>query len=306
MIDRYLPSAGGGQIHACIWEPEKTPKGIVQLVHGIAEHVHRYDDFAEFLAAKGYLVAAEDHMGHSGSISEKTPQGCFSGGWLAAVADVNALKELMQKEHPDLPYVLMGHSMGSFLARTYLYTYPDAGLRAAILSGTAWQPAPVLTMGQMMCRREAKRVGEQNPSVTLMNLMFGSYSKRFGKDASPNAWISSVPEQVSRYEADPLCGFAASSGLCRDMLSGIAMNQRRENLEAMPKDLPILFLSGDEDPVGSFGKGVRAAYEAFRKAGMQDVSLRLYPGGRHEMLHEKDAESVKADLLAWIESKTQQ
>ncbi len=303
MQELRIASAGGGEIHGVIWEPEGKPKAIVQLVHGIAEHVGRYADFAEVLCSHGFLVTAEDHMGHGGSICEKTPQGCFSGGWTAAVEDVRRWMDRVREMYPGLPYILMGHSMGSFLARTFLYTYPDAGLKAAILSGTAWQPGLVLSAGQKMCAMEVKKVGAQTPSEKLQKLMFGSYNKRFGNVSSPNAWISSIPEEVRRYDEDPQCGFVPSTGLCRDMLDGIGRNQKKDNLEAMPKTLPVLFISGDMDPVGAYGKGVQAACNAFRKAGMQDVTIKLYPGGRHELLHETNREEVCDYLISWMEQK---
>ena len=303
MGEFQIASAGGGTLHCVIWKPEGQPKAVVQLVHGIAEHVGRYADFAAYLTGQGYLVTAEDHMGHGGSISDAAPRGCFVGGWSAAVEDVHRLMERVRSEYPGVPYVLMGHSMGSFLVRTFLYTYPDAGLKAAILSGTGWQNGAVLWAGQRMCAAEVKKVGERNPSMKLQKLMFGSYTKRFGPDASPVAWISSIPEEVRRYEEDPLCGFVPASGLCRDMLEGIGRNQKKENLAAMPKELPVLFVSGEEDPVGGYGKGVKAACAAFRSAGMKDVTLKLYPGGRHEMLHETNREQVCEDLRAWIETK---
>ena len=152
----YIPSTGGGQLHCRKWLPESKPKAVVQLVHGIAEHIGRYDHFARFLNQHGYIVTAEDHMGHGGSIVGDL-KGYFNGGWMNAVADVKALHDKTAAEHPGLPYIFLGHSMGSFLLRTYLYTYPEA-LNAAIISGTGWQPAAALKAGLTLCKLEEKRL----------------------------------------------------------------------------------------------------------------------------------------------------
>lgn len=301
MIKETYASAGAGTVCCRIWEPEGPARGIVQLVHGIAEHAGRYDAFARYLAAQGYLVSAEDHMGHGDTVSEVCPRGCVRGGWDTMVKDVHALTERVKARAPGLPCFLLGHSMGSFLARTYLYTYPREALAGAILSGTAWQPGPVLAAGKAMTRQEIRRQGADAPSPKLQQLMFGAYGRQFPGETSPDAWICSDPEVVARYGEDPLCGFAPSAGLILAMLEGIGRNQKGENLGKMPKGLPVLFIAGDRDPVGSRGKGVKQSLAAFQKAGMAKAQLKLYPGDRHEVLNEKDKDRVWADVLAWLE-----
>ena len=180
----YIPSSGGGQLHCRKWLPEERPKAVVQIVHGIAEHIGRYDHFARFLNAHGYLVVAEDHMGHGGSIVRGT-QGYFSGGWLNAVADVKALHDRTAMEYPGIPYIILGHSMGSFLLRTYLYTYP-ADLDAAIISGTGWEKPATIKAGLLLCRIEEKRLGETKTSPVLNSLIFGGYNKVFKPNRTPN------------------------------------------------------------------------------------------------------------------------
>jgi alpha-beta hydrolase superfamily lysophospholipase len=296
------PSAGGGEIRWYLWEPEGPAKGIVQMVHGIAEHAGRYAAFGEYLAGNGWLAAAEDHMGHGETVSESCPRGCVRGGWDAMTADVHGLTLLLKERRPGLPVFLLGHSMGSFLARTFLYTYPAEGLRGAVLSGTAWQPEPVLAAGKLLTRREIKKQGADEPSPKLQQLMFGAYGKQFPGETSPDAWICSDPAVVARYGEDPLCGFVPSAGLVLAMLEGLGRNQRKENLAKMP-DLPVFFIAGGRDPVGSCGRGVKQSCEAFRRAGLRDVSLKLYAGDRHEVLNEKDKARVWADVLAWLEEK---
>ena len=189
--------------------------------------------------------------------------------------------------------------MGSFLLRTYLYTYPEA-LDAAIISGTGWEPKAKVKAGQLVCKLEEKRVGETNTSKLVTNLMFGSYNKPFAPVRTKNDWICSVDEVVDDYTADPWCGFDATVGLARDLLSGVEMNEKTENLEKMNKQLPVLFVSGGKDPVGGMSRGVLACIDAFKRAGMKKVTIRIYPEGRHEMLNEENHEAVYADILHWL------
>ena len=296
-------SAGAGSIRWRFWEPKGEAKGVVQLTHGIAEHMGRYADFGEYLAANGYAAAAEDHMGHGESISDTLPRGCIRGGWDAMVQDVHALTERAKARWPGLPFFLLGHSMGSFLARTYLYTFPEEALKGCILSGTGWQPGPVLAAGRLITALEIRRHGPDEPSEKLQKLMFGSYGKLFPGETSPHAWICSDPAVVEKYAEDPLSGFIPGAGLIAAMLEGIARNQKKENLSKMPKGLPVLFIAGTKDPVGNCGKGVKQSYDAFRGAGLGDVTLKLCEGDRHEVLNELDKASVWADVLAWLEAK---
>ena len=299
MEEFYLLSNGFGRIHCGMWQPSGQPKAVVQLIHGIAEHIARYDHFAKFLAAHGYLVVAQDHMGHGGSI-EDLQQGYFYGGWMAAVADVKSLHDKTAEEYPTIPYYMLGHSMGSFLLRTYLYTYPDS-VDKAIISGTAWQSPGTLKAGLFLCKAEEKRLGDKASSPIMNKLMFGAYNKPFAPNRTTHDWITSVDAVVDAYIEDPLCGFDATIALARDMLLGISMNQMQENLQKMKKNLPVLFVSGSKDPVGAMAKGVLACIDAFKRAGMKDITIKLYPEGRHEMLNEINREEVYQDILDWIQ-----
>ena len=296
----YIPSTGGGQLHCRKWLPEAKPKAVVQLVHGIAEHIGRYDHFARFLNQHGYIVTAEDHMGHGGSIVGDL-KGYFNGGWMNAVADVKALHDKTAAEHPGLPYIFLGHSMGSFLLRTYLYTYPDA-VDKAVISGTGWQPAAALKAGLALCKLEEKRLGETKTSPLLNSLIFGTYNKMFKPNRTPNDWICSDDAVVDKYMADPLCGFDATIGLARDMLTGIRMNQEPANLAKMNKALPVLFVSGAKDPVGGMAKGVLKTIDAFKRTGLRNITIHIYPEGRHEMLNEVNRSEVYGDVLRWLEA----
>ena len=301
MEEFYLDSCGAGRLHCALWKPEGEPKAVVQLIHGIAEHIGRYDDFARFLNAHGYVVAADDHMGHGGSV-ENGVKGYFSGGWLSAVEDEKRLHDEITAQYPALPYFILGHSMGSFLLRTYLYTYPDA-VDKAVISGTGWEDPTKVRLGKLVCKLEQARVGETSTSKLVTKLMFGSYNKPFGAVTSPNAWICSDEAVVAAYDADPLCGFVGKIGLYRDMMQGIKFITSEKNIAQMNKEKPVYFMSGDGDPVGDYGKGVERAYKAFCNAGLHDVFMRLYPGGRHEMLNETNKEQVYQDILNWLNEK---
>ncbi len=301
--DIWYDSQGAGRIHACKWIPEGPPKAVLQILHGIAEFVERYDDFASFLTRQGFLVVAEDHMGHGQSIQGGSIQGYFHGGWFTAVEDTMQLLRDTRKEYPNVPYILFGHSMGSFMARTILCKYPDSGIRAAIICGTGWQPAfalpGLIRVIESICRKN----DETKPNEKLQGMVFGSYNKRVEHPRTPSDWLTRDAKIVDAYNAHPLCGFTASCGLLRDMMKGILFIEQKVNLDAMRKDLPVFFIAGGDDPVGSYGKGIHQAANAFRKNGMKDVSVRIYPLCRHEILNEINKEEVYQDVLNWIESK---
>ncbi len=301
--DIWYDSHGAGKIHACKWLPEGEPRAVVQIIHGIAEFVERYDAFANFLTSQGFAVVAEDHMGHGQSINGDGIQGYFHGGWFTAIEDTMQLMKDIQKEFPNVPYILFGHSMGSFMARTILCKYPDSGIRAAIICGTGWQPAFALPALIKVVESVCSKTGETVPDEKLQSLVFGSYNKKVEHPRTPFDWLTRDAKIVDAYIAHPLCGFTASCGLLRDMMKGIHFVEQPGNLAAMRKDLPVFFIAGGDDPVGPYGKGVQTAANAFRKSGMKDVSVRIYPLMRHEILNEINKEEVYGDVLKWIESK---
>ncbi len=298
--DHYFDSCGAGKIHYCRWTPEGEPKAILQIVHGIAERVERYDHFASYLNSLGYLVVAEDHMGHGKSLDENGVRGYFHGGWFAAVEDTCRLMHDTMAEHPGLPYVLFGHSMGSFMARTILAKYPDCGISAAIICGTGWMPTAALPVMVKVMEGICKKNGEQNPVQQLDDMVFGGYNKRIENVRTPKDWLTRDESVVDAYIADPMCGFVASCGLLRDMVKGIYYNQQTKNLKNMKKHLPVFFIAGQEDPVGPYGKGVEQAVAAFKKAGMINVACKLYPDCRHEILNELNREEVYQDIASWL------
>ena len=298
--DFWYDSKGAGRIHGCRWTPEGEPKAVVQILHGIAEFVERYDDFANFLTRHGFLVVAEDHMGHGQSINGEGIRGYFHGGWFTAIEDSMQLMQDVKTDFSDLPYILFGHSMGSFMARTILCKYPDCGLTAAVICGTGWQPAFALPALIRVVEAVCKKSGETDPNEKLQNLVFGSYNRKVEHPRTPFDWLSRDSKIVDAYIAHPLCGFTASSGLLRDMMKGIHYIEQSKNLQNMNKKLPVFFIAGGDDPVGSYGKGVQTCADAFRKNGMEDVSVRIYPLCRHEILNEWGREDIYEDVLHWI------
>ena len=299
--DFYYDSLGGGKIHACRWIPAGEIKAIVQFVHGIAEHIDRYDDFAAYLNGQGILVVAEDHMGHGKSICEQTPKGYFAGGWMAAVGDTYRLLKNTMEEFPGVPYILFGHSMGSFMARTILARYPDSGIAGAVICGSAWMPGGVVGAGKTVAGLICKTSGERNPSPFLQKMMFGGYNKKIEHPRTPSDWLTRDNQIVDAYEADPLCGFIPSAGLVRDMMEGLQYIHDPKNLNAMKKDLPVYFIAGGDDPVGGYGDGVRRAAEEFKKHGMERIGVKIYPLCRHEIHNEINKQEVYEDVGNWIE-----
>ena len=197
---------------------------------------------------------------------------------------------------------MLGHSMGSFLLRTYLFTY-HSGLRGALISGTGWQNPALLQVGRALCREEAARLGETVSSPVIQKLIFGAYNNAFAPNRTPYDWVCSNEAVVDAYAKDPDCTFLPTIQLCREMLDGIHLIQKKENLSRMQKALPVFFFAGQQDPVGNMGKGVLKAVEAFRKAGMQYVTVELYPNMRHETLNETGKEQVYGDVVSWLEAR---
>ena len=300
----FQSSTGRTSIHALKCVPDGKPRAVVQIAHGIAEHIERYRPFMEFLANNGFVTAGNDHLGHGKSIRVPAEQGFFAekDGWWRVVDDMDKLHDIMSKEYPELPYVLFGHSMGSFLTRTYLIKHPDK-YDAVILSGTGHQSPALVLGGNAAASVMAKLNGVMGDGAKLDSLAFGTYLSKIENPRTKFDWLSRDAEQVDKYIADPLCGFVGKIGLYRDMMQGIKFITNEKNIAQMNKEKPVYFMSGDGDPVGDYGKGVERAYKAFCNAGLHDVFMRLYPGGRHEMLNETNKEQVYQDILNWLNEK---
>lgn len=302
--EKYVKSLGGGKLCVHQWKPEGEPVGVLQIVHGISEHAKRYESFAGFLTQKGFLVVAEDHMGHGKSLLPGDAKGYFRGGWFTAVGDTYQLLQETKKAYPGVPYILFGHSMGSFMVRTILAKHPESGVDGCVICGTGWQPDAVLKAGLGLCQTVCKMRGEENPSKFLHKVIFGAYNRRVEHPRTAYDWLTRVDPVVDAYMKDPLCGFVPASGLVRDMLTGISYIQNKDHMNQMSQSLPILFIAGGDDPVGDFGNGVQKCAEKFADAGMRNVGIRIYPLCRHELLNELNRAEVMEDVWDWIVKNT--
>lgn len=299
----YPSSDGSHTVHAMEWLPQGQPRAVVQIVHGVAEYVGRYDHVARFLTEQGFLVCGEDHLGHGKTVDDGK-YGYFGprGGWDLVVRDIRRLRELQGEKYPGVPYVMLGHSMGSFLTRTYLIRWPGT-VDGAVLSGTGQEPAPLVALGKALAGGLCLLRGGDSVSPLVNAMSLGAYNKKFAPNRTGADWISRDEAVVDTYLKDPLCTFMPTVAMFRDMMGGLQYIADRSNLARMDKETPVYFLSGDRDPVGAMGKGVEKVVRMFRKAGCRDVSVKLYPEGRHEMFNELNRDEVMADLLAWLESK---
>lgn len=283
--------------------PDGPVRATVQIAHGLAEYVTRYDDFMQFLANEGYAVYGNDHIGHGNSIHEGR-HGYVGerAGWSTMVSDLLQLHKLIANTHPDVPHFLFGHSMGSFLARTFMIKYGQL-LDGCIVCGTG-HPLKAVTLGaRALAAVEIKRHGAGYYSEMLDGVMNKQYNGGYDNPRTAFDWISSDPNRVDEYIADPLCGFVPTAGLLSEILRGIDFITTQRNIEKMPKDLPVYIISGADDPVGELSQGVIRCYKAFMKAEMQDVSLKLYPGLRHEIMLETNRDEVMSDVLNWLNDK---
>ena len=284
--------------------PEGPVRATVQIVHGLAEYVDRYDEFMEYLAQAGFAVYGNDHIGHGNSVHEdRWGYVGEQAGWSIMLTDILTLSRQIRSAHPDVPHFLFGHSMGSFLARSFLIKYPDLH-DGCVICGTG-HPARAVTMGaRALAAIEIKRHGPGYYSEMLDGVMNKQYNGGYDNPRTAFDWISSDPNRVDEYIADPKCGFVPTAGLLGEILKGLSFITSRRNIEKMSKDIPIYFISGAEDPVGELSQGVIRAYKAFLKAGMKDVSLKLYPNLRHEILLDVDRDEVMTDVLNWLEDHT--
>lgn len=300
-----FPSADGKTpIHAVEWLPEEPVRAVLQISHGVAEHILRYEPFADYLTARGFAVAGHDHLGHGDSVVPGAARLYFGprGSWKWVVDDLYTRRNLAGKRFPGVPCFLLGHSMGSFLARTYLIRYPGT-VDGAILMGTGQMTPALIAGGRALTAVERRKAGEEHASPIVDRLAFGSYNKHFAPNRTGFDWLSLSPENVDAYLSDALCGGSVSTGLFQELLSGLAFISKPENLKRMNANTPVLFVSGAMDPVGGCGKGVRRALRSFERAGARDVSIRLYPELRHEILNEECREEIFEDLYQWLCSK---
>lgn len=301
----YFDSRDGkSKIHAVRYRPEDTGqvRCVLQVVHGMAEYAERYEEFAAFLVERGFVVTGDDHLGHGKSVGQGGKQGyfCEQDPATVLVRDVHRLKKLTEELYPGVPYVLMGHSMGSFITRNYLCRY-GTGISGAVIMGTGMQPKAVLDMARLVAGIQKLFCGSGHVSRLLDRLAFGGYGRGITDRRTAFDWLSRDRERVDRYIADPMCGFTFTVNGFGALFELVLRLYSPENLAAVPRELPVFMVSGDADPVGDYGKGVRRAYDSLVAAGLTDIRLKLYPGGRHELLNETNRSQVMQDICRWVE-----
>ena len=298
--EKKFPSATGlCDIRYRMWIPE-DPHAALQITHGMAEHIDRYDEFASFLAENGVLVYGNDIASHGKSIAPGMPKGYFGekNGWDAIVQDMRTLRDLVKNDYPGIPFILLGHSMGSFLARTYAGR-DGQDFDAFIFSGTAGSN-PVLGIAKLIAKREIKKTGGKEPSITLFRMSFGSYNKAFQPNRTVNDWLSRDESKVDQYVADENCGYPFTAYAMYDLFTGLTEISNEKWAARVPKR-PILMISGAKDPVGGAGKGVKQVYGWLKKTG-HAAELKLYEDGRHEMLNEINRKDVYNDILLFVDT----
>jgi len=283
------------------WIPEdKKVIAVLQILHGMAEHGARYENFAKVLNSKGIAVYVQDHRGHGETI-EGDEQGWFAdkNGWQRVCDDSYEFATLIASNHPGKPLFLFGHSMGSFLARTVMVQHSDL-FNGVMVMGTGASQGLVGKIGKMIARREFKKNGPKNPSQKLNDLSFASYNKKFQPARTDFDWLSRDEKQVDKYIDDKLCGFVCTAEFYQDLLYGVELCNSKTFVEKLPKDLPLLIISGSDDPVGGFTKGVKKVYKLYQEAGIADVTLKLVEGARHELLNETNNKEVYDFLYNWM------
>ena len=277
------------------------PRGIIVIAHGMAEHASRYARFAASAVEEGYAVLAQDHRGHGATAA---PDGfgfvAEQDGWDTVVADMSTVMDAARRAWPDVPVFLMGHSWGSFLARD-LAARRGGELAGLILLGTGAGIGALAGPAAAICAGESRLRGPRRPSRLLNALAFGPYQRHFAPNRTEADWISRDAKEVDRYVADPWCGFVCTSSFFRDLVAGQGAVNTASHAAAVPADLPMLLASGDRDPVGAMGRGVQRAATLYRRAGVREVAVILYPGGRHELLNETNRDRVTGDILTWID-----
>jgi alpha-beta hydrolase superfamily lysophospholipase len=296
-----LKGKDGANLFVYSWLPDGKPVAAVQIAHGMAEHAARYERFAEALTASGYAVYAKDHRGHCKTAGSLEAVGWIANkdGWDLIVDDMHRLTETIKKEHPGIPVFLFGHSMGSFLSRDYITRW-GSEIKGLILSGTGGNPGLLGKVGILIARVEKRLRGSKAKSLLMTSLSFGAFNKPFAPNRTDFDWLSRDNAEVDKYVADPYCGDVFSAGFWVDFLTGLNSLYRPDYFSKVPKKLPIYLFSGEKDPVGNNTKGVREVYDSYKKAGFADVSVKFYPGARHETLNETNRKEVFKDVIDWL------
>ena len=300
-----VPSKDGiHKLNVVIWKPQDNNKikAVLQISHGMIEFIERYDEFATYLVQNGYAVVGHDHLGHGSTVSNQEKWGYFveKEASKTVVEDVYRVTCKAKETFPGTKLILLGHSMGSFIARRYLMTYGKE-LAAAIIMGTGSQPKLTLFAGKLVIKIWKLIYGDKHRSKFIEKVMFGTYNKRFSDNSMGKEWLTKDEEIRKWYCNEPGCSFLFTLNGYQMILETLGFIQRQTNIDKIPKNLPIYIVAGKDDPVGNYGKGVEHVYNVYKRTGIKDISIRLFENDRHEILNETDRLMVYKDILTWLD-----
>lgn len=305
ILNRVLISDDGHRMYTYIFKPDSKPKAIVQIVHGLGEHAGRYKEIAEKLNKEGFLVCADDHRGFGRSTVSKDQIGHISdkNGAELMIEDLKHLMVNTKADYPNIPYFMLGHSMGSFLTRAFLIKY-HKDLDGAVIMGTKGKPKGIENLGKAVANIQKSLFGGRKRSNLLDKLSVGGYGKKFfPKDKSSLAWLTSDKEEIKKiYEDEYFADKPASIETYIQLFELIDRISNKENYSSMNKDFPILLISGGKDPVGDMGKGPEWVYKMYQSLGFNDINISLYKDGRHEILNDVQREEVSKEIINWLNS----
>jgi alpha-beta hydrolase superfamily lysophospholipase len=296
-VTEATPGVDGHEIRILAFRPPTSPLAVIQVLHGLGEHAGRYADFAEAAASSGFAVVAHDHRGHGPT--RGTP-GFFArdNGWDLLISDARAVSDWLRERYPQIPLALLGHSMGSYLAQNFAMVH-GSRLSTLILSASTWPNRLQLRAGNLLARIECARIGALHASPLLDRLGFASFNRRFQPARTQYDWLSRDDSEVDRYIEDPLAGGPFTAGLWRDLTHGLLRISTDSAIHSVPADLPILITGGSDDPVGG-ERGMRRLALHYAQTGHTGLEVKIYAGGRHEMLHETNRDEVTSDWLGWL------
>lgn len=286
-----------GALHGVIWSPKQGEiHSVLQITHGMTEHIGRYEELAELLTSQGVAVAGFDLRGHGENAGDSTYASFGEGGWKCTLEDMHNFYTMLREQYPMAKHYMLGFSLGSFLLREYLSVYAEDSVDGAIIMGTGHQPAAVLSIIITIVKGQIKKVGWDQTTPLVKELSFGTYNKKFQPNRTVSDWLCADETSLDDYIADPLCRNDISAGLFADLLEAMKRTGRKSAYKNWKKALPVLLISGKDDPVGDMGKGVQVVYQQMQKNGMQQVEMQLYDGARHDLLHEVKSGNAKKSM----------
>ncbi|MGL4773329.1 MAG: lysophospholipase [Clostridium sp.] len=299
--EMFFEASNGDKIYINIWEDVQEPVGIIQIFHGMVEHIGRYDDFAKFLNMNGYIVVADDHRGHGKTAGRDNLGYLGDDGFNRIVKDEKEISDFIKNEYKNTPLYILGHSFGSFIAQEYLIRYSNE-IDGIIFSGSAKQDGIDVKAGKLVASLQKMIFDDRKKARFIDKLAFGGYNKNVDSPKTKFDWLSRDEEQVKLYSEDEFCAFVPSINFYYNLFNGLSGLYKKERLNGIRKDIDILVISGDKDPVGKNGESVKRLYEQYKELGIENTTLKLYEEGRHELLNEINRAEVYEYIEAWFDS----